>query len=49
MKITGVLRSNIIKAQFFFFYLKKVMNCFNKTKEPSVKSTTPPGLEPGIF
>ena len=48
MKITGVLHSNIIKAQFFF-YLKKVMSCFKQNKRTIVKSTTPPGLEPGIF
>ena len=39
-----------IKAQnYYFFISQRLCVVSNKTKEPSVKSTTPPGLEPGIF
>ena len=50
MKIAGVLHSTIIKAQNHFLSQKGYeLFQIKLTKEPSVKSTTPPGLEPGIF
>ena len=37
MKIAGVLHSNIIKAQNYFFYLKKVMSCFKQNERTKCK------------
>ena len=46
MKIAGVLHFN---KSTIFFISQRLCVVSNKTKEPGVKSTTPPGLEPGIF
>ena len=47
-KIARVLHFNK-STKLVFFISQRLCVVSNKTKESGVKSTTPPGLEPGIF